>query len=93
MNLPPLFGNFSIDANKLEDETNRQAFAKLMQGGIVLRAEYLYATDELAYTVWHPAFKRIGAGERIPEYLVLGKHDADGNVHLYFELSPQPKVN
>jgi hypothetical protein len=62
-------GRFSIHREFLEGGVDRVKMLAFMQNFVVVRAEYMYATESFEYQAFSPLFDVIDRGDLIPEYM------------------------
>ena len=70
-------GKFSISMKVITG--NGDEVRKFMGNCIIIRAEMMYAEDEIQYTAHSHLFDKIERGDRIPEYDVTVSRTGDGN--------------
>lgn len=70
-------GKFSISMKVIAG--NEDEVRKFMGNCIVIRAEMMYAEDEIQYTAHSHLFDKTERGDMIPEYDIIVSRTGDGN--------------
>ena len=76
-------GRFRINKDTLRDPEIINALLGLR--AVIVRAEFLYLTEQFEYTALSPDFDKVPDGQESPWYYVIADDDDDGIVNIRFE--------